>query len=153
MGDAIMGGAIYWVTCMGMASQWWPGTKRNSIKHLVLIIIIHAFFTVPVSHEAQELPPTTQELKLYVSGEFQSEVCVSPDLSSPAPYWEFNGTLLNNNEINADYGAIVGRNSSREGYQQSILTIPSVDLRLNATVISCLVNETVIQQYHVTVGE
>ena len=93
------------------------------------------------------------EIKLYVSGEFQSEVCRSPDLSPLAPYWEFNGTPLNDDEINAYYGAIVSRDVSGEGHHLSTLSIQAVNLSLNATVISCLVNRTVVLQYHVTVGE
>ena len=93
------------------------------------------------------------EVTLYASGRFQSAVCRSPDVASPAPYWSVNGTPLNDIEINTLYGAMVGRGSGGEGHHLSTLDIPVVNLTLDNSIISCLVNTTVILHYYVTVGE
>lgn len=106
------------------------------------------------SDEAEELPQTPTEVKIYSSGEFQSGVCRSPNLSSPsAPHWKLNSILLNNAEINMRYGVIVNRVVDHEGYRLSNITIPAVNLSLNNSTISCWVGSMVIVHYHMTVGE
>ena len=48
---------------------------------------------------------------------------------------------------------MVSRDYDGEGHYLSNLTIPAVNLTLNDTIISCLVNTSVIIHYHLTVGE
>ena len=93
------------------------------------------------------------EKEFHLFEEFESDWCTSPLLSSPAPYWFFNGIVLNDGENNTHNGAIVNRNSTYEGHHQAKLTIPSVTSAMNDSTMICVVNSVVILEYHLIVGE
>ena len=112
-----------------------------------MINLIFNILTVLVSAPAGEAPLMI-EVTLYVSGQFQSGVCRSPDVFSPAPYWSVNDNILNDKELNLLYGATVSRDYDGDGRYLATLSIPSLNLTLNDSRISCSVNMTVLLQYH-----
>ena len=103
--------------------------------------------TVMVSAPAGEAPQTI-EVTLYLSGSFQSAVCRSPEVSSPAPYWSVNDNILKDKELNLLYDATVSRSNAADGRYLATLTIPALSLTLNGSRISCSVNMTVLLEYH-----
>ena len=127
----------------------------TSLIHIqVMAHFIHATSIGLISTTLGQLPLPIEK-RFTVSDKFQSVVCRSPHVSF-APYWtvDVNGTALTENEVSRDYGAIVQRDSDGEGHYISVLTIPAVNLTLNDSTITCLVNFTVvILQYHLIIGE
>ena len=87
-------------------------------------------------------------------GIFQSDLCVSPLVTSLAPYFTCtfdDDVTLNNAEINEHYNASVSRNYSTEGHHQAFLTILGANPTLNNAIITCWVNLAVILQYRLMI--
>ena len=88
---------------------------------------------------------------------FQSDVCVSPSVNSPPPYFSLTFTnnvtfQLNAAEVNEYYKANVSRSVSPEGHHQAVLTIHAVNSTLNDCTITCWVKSSVRLQYHLITG-
>ena len=91
---------------------------------------------------------------LVTNGSFQSEPCISPRLSSPAPY--FNYTLesdvtFNEAEVNRYYSVNVNRSFGPRGHHQAVVYISDVNSELNNSLITCWVESTVILQYRLII--
>jgi hypothetical protein len=93
------------------------------------------------------------EKKFHSFEKFESDWCISPHQSSPAPHWFFNGVILNDGENNTQYGTIINRNGTHEGHHQSQLTIPRLTASMNDSNVTCIVDSVVILEYHLIVGE
>ena len=89
------------------------------------------------------------------NGLFQSDLCVSPLVTSPAPYFICtleNYITLNDAKINELYNASISRNITSEGHHQALLTILGTNATFNNSIITCWVNSAVILQYRLTIG-
>ena len=91
------------------------------------------------------------------NGLFQSNLCVSPLVISPAPYFtctfeNYITVTLNDAKINELYNASVSRNITSERHHQALLTILGINATFNNSIITCWVNSAVILQYHLTIG-
>lgn len=98
--------------------------------------------------EPQRVPVTNES--------FQSDLCVSPLVTSPAPYFTCtfeNYITLNDAKINELYNASVSRNITSEGHHQALLTILDTNPTFNNAIITCWVNSAVILQYRLIIGK
>ena len=113
--------------------------------HLSIAILIAAQSGSPVN--------VVIEREFLLFEKFESDWCLSPLRTSPAPHWFLNGILLNDGENNTHHGVRIMRNSSNEGHHQSQLTIPKLTSSINDSIVICKVNLTVILEYHLVIGE
>lgn len=93
------------------------------------------------------------EKQLRLLERFESDWCTAPLMSSPPPYFTFNGIRLNDDDINAQYGAMVSRSTSLQGHHQAKLVIARVNPAVNNSTIVCWINSDVLLEYHLTIGE
>ena len=93
------------------------------------------------------------EREFHLFEKFDSDWCMSPLRTSPAPHWFLNGFLLNDGENNTHHGVMINRNSSNEGHHQSQLTFPKLTSSINDSIVICKVNLMVILEYHLIIGE
>lgn len=93
------------------------------------------------------------ELVYLPTEQYHSALCVSPSVTSPAaPYFIYNNVLLSNVEINKLYEANVTRSSSLKGHHQAVVVISALNLTLNDSTVTCMVNSTVIWKVRLIIG-
>ena len=99
--------------------------------------------------------PVPIEKQLHLLETFETDWCTSPHVSSPAPYFTFNGITLNTDELNRQFGATVIRSNGLEGHHQAKLVIASVKKTTvnDSIIVACLVNSAVLLEYHLIIGE
>ena len=97
---------------------------------------------------------TAVEAKLvYISTEeLHSALCVSPSLTSPAPYFKYKDIILNDVEVNEFYRANVIRSLSIDGRYQAMVVIAALGSTLDDSSVTCLVNSTVIWKVHMIIN-
>ena len=135
------------------------------IQDLHIAIFIMTLYTVSSAHVVYDLSMAIAvsrgqgvpiaEKQLHLLERFESDWCTAPLMSSPPPYFTFNGIRLDDDNINAQYGARVNRSTSLQGHHQAKLelVIARVKPSVNNSIIVCWINSDVLLEYHLTIGE